>query len=127
MRQSLLAARRGVIELFCGAGGFSWGWDRAGFDLLASVDVDPVAARTHELNFGSRHGLTLNRDLDTFGPRELAALIGRRPPGLLAVVGGPPCQGWSKVGRGKMRSLQVKARSLLHDPRNRLYRRFLAF
>jgi len=127
MRRSPIADRRGIVELFCGAGGFSWGWDRAGFDLLASVDCDPAAARTHELNFGARHGLTLNRDLEGFGPRELAALIGRRPHQLLALVGGPPCQGWSRVGRGKMRSLQLKAQSLLHDPRNRLYRRFLAF
>lgn len=122
-----LAARRGVIDLFCGAGGFTWGWVRAGFIPLVSIDHDAIAARTHELNFGSSGGLTLNRDLRLFRPEQLARLIGRRPRGLLAVVGGPPCQGWSRVGRGKMRSLRQGARSLLRDPRNRLYRRFLDY
>lgn len=122
-----ISSRRGIIELFCGAGGFSWGWRKAGFSPLASIDHDPVATRTHQFNFGMSHGLTLNRDLLEFGPEDLADLLGRRPRGLLAVVGGPPCQGWSKVGRGKMRSLQQRARSLLQDPRNRLYRRFLDY
>ncbi len=116
-----------IIDLFSGAGGFTWGWTRAGCAPLASIDSDPAAARTHELNFASAHGLTLNHDLLTFGPEDLASLIGRRPPGLLAIIAGPPCQGWSKVGRGKIRSLQGKALDLLRDPRNRLYRRFLDY
>jgi DNA (cytosine-5)-methyltransferase 1 len=122
-----LASRRRIIELFCGAGGFTWGWARTGLTPLASIDHDPVATRTHELNFSDARGLTLNRDLRSFGPAQLAQFIGRRPRDLLAVVGGPPCQGWSKVGRGKMRSLQDRARSLLLDPRNTMYRRFLEF
>lgn len=119
--------RRGVIELFCGAGGLGWGWREAGFEQIASIDHDPVATRTYELNLGRDHGLVLNRDLQTFGPSKLAQLIGPRPRGLAAIVGGPPCQGWSKVGRGKMRSLSQRARSLLRDPRNGLYRRFLEY
>jgi DNA (cytosine-5)-methyltransferase 1 len=120
--------RRGVIELFCGAGGFGWGWREAGFRQIASIDHDPIATRTCELNFGDDdHGLILNRDLEAFGPSSLARLIGRRPRDLVAIVGGPPCQGWSKVGRGKIRSLDQRAKNLLRDPRNGLYRRFLEY
>jgi DNA (cytosine-5)-methyltransferase 1 len=119
--------RDGVIELFAGAGGFTWGWRRAGFRTLVAVDNDPVAARTHEINFGKDHTLSLNRDLTRFRPEELRALLGHRPHSLLALVGGPPCQGWSKAGRGKLRSLPDRARSLLHDPRNGLYRVFLDY
>lgn len=122
-----LKHRQYVIELFCGAGGFTWGWRRGGFHPLVSIDHDPVAARTHELNFGDENCLTLNRDLRSFGPEHLADVVGKRPRGVLAMIGGPPCQGWSRVGRGKMRSLAQRARSLLHDPRNRLYMRFLDF
>jgi len=50
-----------------------------------------------------------------------------RPENLLAVVGGPPCQGWSHIGRGKLRSLQSRATSLLNDPRNSLYRQFIQY
>jgi DNA (cytosine-5)-methyltransferase 1 len=43
------------------------------------------------------------------------------------VTGGPPCQGWSKAGRGKLRSLRGRADSLLEDPRNSLYRQFVEY
>jgi len=122
-----MPVRKGVIELFCGAGGFTWGWDRAGFDLLAALDNDATALRSHELNFSEGHGALLNRDLADFEPEQLAEFLGGRPRHLLAIVGGPPCQGWSKVGRGKIRSLRHAARNLLADPRNRLYRRFLRY
>ncbi len=116
--------RNGIIELFCGAGGFTWGWHRAGFETIAAVDNDVAALRTHELNFEISDGHLLNRDLSRLDP---ASLFERRPRNLLAVVGGPPCQGWSKVGRGKIRSLPNAGLTLLRDPRNRLYRHFLRY
>ena len=119
--------RNGIIELFCGAGGFTWGWERSGFSILAAIDNDAPSLRTHELNVHVDGGVLLNRDISKFGPKDLAARVGRRPRGLLAIVGGPPCQGWSKVGRGKIRSLHIAATSLLKDPRNQLYRRFLKY
>jgi len=119
--------RPAIIDLFSGAGGFTWGWVRAGFTPLASVDNDPASARTHELNFSNDHGLSLNKDLLKFAPEDLADLIGHRPRGLVAIIAGPPCQGWSKVGRGKLRSLRGSEVDLLKDPRNRLYRTVLDF
>jgi DNA (cytosine-5)-methyltransferase 1 len=113
------------LDLFCGAGGFTWGWVHAGFVPLACLDNDSTALRTHELNFGDLHCPILNRDLGKIGTRELCGLLGLRPHGVLAIVGGPPCQGWSKVGRGKIRSLGKAGRDLISDPRNTLYRRFI--
>jgi DNA (cytosine-5)-methyltransferase 1 len=127
MPQSSHGRPTAIIDLFSGAGGFSWGWRRAGFRTAAAVDHDAAAARTHELNFGSEHCLSLNRDLTTFGPDALASLLNGIPRDLLAVTGGPPCQGWSRAGRGKLRSLKGDAASLLKDPRNSLYRQFLAY
>jgi DNA (cytosine-5)-methyltransferase 1 len=121
------AAPAGFIELFAGAGGFTWGWRRAGYSPLAAIDNEVAALRTHELNFGDDHALILRRDLSTWSPSELRELLGRKTQDLAAVIGGPPCQGWSKVGRGKLRSLNAITESLLEDPRNQLYRRFLEF
>jgi DNA (cytosine-5)-methyltransferase 1 len=116
----------GIFDLFCGAGGFSWGWHAAGYRPIVAIDNDTAAARTYELNFSSEHTLILNRDLTELGPENLlTGLGGIRPTDLFAISGGPPCQGWSKVGRGKLRSLKDRATSLLNDPRNRLYRRFV--
>lgn len=125
MTVSDLTARTDIIELFAGAGGFTWGWQRAGYTTRVAIDNDALATRTHELNFP--HALTLQRDLTVFGPRDLAELIGTRPRGLLAIVGGPPCQGWSNAGRGKLRSLASGTKNLLKDPRNQLYRRYLEY
>ena len=122
-----VSANPGVIELFSGAGGFTWGLRRAGFQTLASIDNDPIAARTHELNFGGGHSIQVNRDLTALDPLAFRALLGGRPRNAVAIVGGPPCQGWSKAGRGKLRSLSDRAASLLGDPRNRLYRVFLEY
>ena len=117
----------GIIDLFAGAGGFSWGWHAAGYHPLVAIDSDPAAARTYELNFSGAHPLVLNRDLTELRPAKVAALLGAEKQRLFAISGGPPCQGWSRVGRGKLRSLQDRARSLLEDPRKGLYRVFVQF
>jgi DNA (cytosine-5)-methyltransferase 1 len=49
-----------VIDLFAGCGGLSLGLQRAGFEILAGLDSDPHAARSHALNFHAgcaRHAL----------------------------------------------------------------------
>lgn len=118
---------QGFIDLFCGAGGFSWGWEKAGFHSLAAIDSDVPAVRTYELNFGVSHPLIFNRDISKFSPKKLSPFLGKKKQELLAVIGGPPCQGWSKVGRGKIKSLDRMASSMLRDPRNRLYKHFLKY
>jgi len=125
MTISSLSERTDVFDLFSGPGGFTWGWQHAGFVPSVAIDNDALAMRTHELNFP--HSLALHRDLTEFGPRDLLRVLGTRPRKLLAIVGGPPCQGWSKAGRGKLRSLDAAPVSLLRDPRNHLYKRFLDF
>ena len=39
------------IDLFAGAGGFSVGFEQAGFDVVAAVEIDPVHAAVHKFNF----------------------------------------------------------------------------
>lgn len=127
MKPSDSPAGPGFVELFCGAGGFTWGWTRAGYVPLAALDSDVAALRTHEVNFGNHGTLILKRDLANFTPEKLRTLLGPQSAHVQVVVGGPPCQGWSKVGRGKLRSLRGVATSLLEDPRNQLYKRFLDY
>lgn len=113
--------RRGsVAELFCGFGGLSLGLEQAGFDISVGADVEPVNTATHEYLFGYgkslrldlfenqakaiRNALPANHDLDTLA-------LGRTPD---AIVGGPPCQGVSQIGRRDP-----------GDPRNRLMDSFI--
>ena len=100
---------------------------RAGFTPLACIDNNTPALRTHELNFGKHHSKIVGLDLGMVGVAEACASLGLRPGGVDVIVGGPPCQGWSKVGRGKIRSLGKASAKLISDPRNSLYKRFVEF
>jgi DNA (cytosine-5)-methyltransferase 1 len=93
-----------VVDLFAGAGGMTLGFVQAGFDPVFAVEADPSAARTYKANFGA-HVLDLPIEkVDGF-------------PAADVMIGGPPCQGFSPLGRDRDDSSRVKL--------NRLWRHFL--
>ena len=100
------------VDLFAGAGGMTLGFERAGFDVLASVEIDPIHCATHEFNFPF-WTILCKSVTDTTGKeiRELSA-IGDRD--IDVVFGGPPCQGFSLMGK-----------RLTEDPRNTLVFQFV--
>src|ERR1700687_1068874 len=134
MRRSPSATRSRptVLDLFAGAGGFCLGFHRAGFQAVAAVDHDPLAAETLAVNFAD-HGLhALVRDLATFEPDDLRRYLkGQgRAASFDVIIGGPPCQGWSQVGRGKLRKLASdgdRETAADADLRNDLYVHLLHF
>jgi DNA (cytosine-5)-methyltransferase 1 len=100
-----------VLDLFAGAGGLSLGFEQAGFDILASVEYDPVHCATHEFNFP--YSKVICRDISTLSTKELKKILGDRTiPDV--ICGGPPCQGFSMIGK-----------RVLDDPRNKLPREFI--
>ena len=119
------AHRPTVIDLFSGAGGFSLGFQAAGCQILAAVDIDENAGRTFETNFSilqPRHPpRVFSGDEGNIEDVNLPALGGSSPD---ILIGGPPCQGFSRVGRGKLDSLSDEG--FAADARNSLYRRFVA-
>ena len=100
------------IDLFAGAGGMSLGFEQAGFDVVAAVEIDPVHCAVHKFNFP--HCVIIPRSVIGLKGSEirLAAGIGNR--GVDVVFGGAPCQGFSMIGQ-----------RVLDDPRNALVREFL--
>lgn len=85
-----------VIDLFAGAGGLSVGAQQAGGVVAASVELDPFACDTLRAN-SAYHGVILEADvcqLEGGALRKLAGLKARDP---LVIVGGPPCQPFSKA------------------------------
>lgn len=100
------------IDLFAGAGGMSLGFEQAGFDVVAAVEIDPVHCATHKFNFP--HCAVIPRSVEGLKGSEirLQAKLGTRPVDV--VFGGAPCQGFSMIGQ-----------RVLDDPRNRLVREFL--
>ena len=118
-----------VLDLFAGAGGFSLGFHWAGFHTAVAIDSNEAATDTLVGNFSHLGTTVLNENLFKFSPKQLDALLLRR--GLNnsfdVIIGGPPCQGWSVLGRGKIRSLAKMRTEEVNDSRNDLYKKFLDY
>src|ERR1700687_4015769 len=83
-----------VLDLFCGAGGLSYGFELAGFKMGAALDFDPIALETYRLNKPTTPALL--RDVASVSGKELKKLIGRD---IDVIIGGPSCQGFSTHGK----------------------------
>jgi len=101
------ANRAIAVDLFCGAGGMSLGFERAGFAVRAAVDASEINTAVHERNFPDTTTMCQRVEAVTgVALRKAAHLDGTD---ISVVVGGPPCQGFSIGGKGRPR-----------DRRNRL-------
>jgi len=100
-----------VIDLFSGVGGLSLGAARAGFRVAASVELDAIASKSHQDNFPKT--AHLQQDVAALSGDTLLEAAGVRKGHLDGLIGGPPCQGFSLIGR------QRDA-----DPRNELFGHF---
>lgn len=105
-------ARPVGIDVFGGAGGMSLGFEQAGFDVAAAVEIDPVHAAVHEHNFP--RCAAIPRSVIGLSGREIRRLSGLGGRRVDVVFGGAPCQGFSLIGR-----------RALDDPRNALVREFV--
>jgi DNA (cytosine-5)-methyltransferase 1 len=86
-----------AVDLFAGAGGMTLGFEQAGFDVLAAVELDPIHASVHEYNFP--FWTTICRSVSEISAQEIRtqSAIGDRD--IDVVFGGPPCQGFSLMGK----------------------------
>jgi DNA (cytosine-5)-methyltransferase 1 len=101
-----------TVDLFSGAGGLSLGFEQAGFDVVAAVEVDPIHAAIHKFNFPKCAVFPKSiRGLSGEEIRERAGLGNRT---IDVVVGGAPCQGFSLIGQ-----------RALDDPRNSLVKEYV--
>lgn len=96
-----------VLDLFCGCGGLSKGFEMAGYNIVLGVDFNEPALKTYAFNHkGSK---TLYGDLsahETFN--DIDQIIGNQT--IDVIIGGPPCQGFSLTGPRNF-----------DDERNKLY------
>jgi DNA (cytosine-5)-methyltransferase 1 len=86
-----------LLDLFCGCGGMGLGAARAGFDVVAGIDIDAHALAAHERNFPNSLHFAL--DLSRTSGSAIRALSNTTVGQIDVVAGGPPCQGFSAIGK----------------------------
>lgn len=113
MTTSRKSRRRPIgIDLFAGAGGMSLGFEQAGFDIAAAVEIDPIHCATHEFNFP--HTATMCASVVDVSGDDIRQRAGLGDADIDVVFGGAPCQGFSLIGK-----------RALDDPRNQLVFHFV--
>ncbi len=99
------------VDLFSGAGGFGLGAKMAGFDVVAAVDIDADLQSAYRLNFPQTHAF--QADISQLDRTAWDFVVGRGHARLDLLIGGPPCQGFSRMGKHQH-----------SDPRNTLVGHF---
>lgn len=100
------------IDLFCGCGGLSLGFEKAGFNILLGIDAWEDAITTFNYNHKKSKGIC--SDLSTLNPKDIESQLNGKSVDV--IIGGPPCQGFSVAGK-----------RIVDDERNTLYKNFVRF
>jgi len=97
-----------VLDLFSGCGGFSYGFQEAGFDVVLGIDNVDVALKTFKHNHNNAD--TKNVDLSKIDNLQEIVDFLNEKGGVDVIIAGPPCQGFSLTGSRKE-----------NDERNKLF------
>jgi DNA (cytosine-5)-methyltransferase 1 len=102
-----------VVELFCGCGGTSLGFEAAGFQIAVGMDIHQPSIKTFAQNHSGVS--TILGDIKKVSPSQIESLLNGRKVDVL--IGGVPCQGFSLNNRKRNDN----------DERNFLYKEFVKF
>lgn len=100
-----------VIDLYAGAGGLSIGAARAGFKVVSALELDKTAILSHTINFPETKHICC--DIMNVDGDYIVQKTGIRKEDISGIIGGPPCQGFSTMGYGRV-----------DDERNSLFVKF---
>lgn len=98
-----------IIDLFCGIGGLSLGFEQAGFEVVSAVDMWADAVKTYNHNRKEKVAEVIS--VEDYNVNRLPSIISKEK--ITGIIGGPPCQGFSTVGKRDV-----------DDPRNKMYLEF---
>ena len=112
--------KKKFIDIFCGAGGLTLGFERAGYKCIGAIDNSPACIETHKINFPRSYNLMNN--IKDITPKKFAKLINNSKIDI--IIGGPPCPTFSTIGHAKINSINKKKNNnftIFDDERNFLF------
>ena len=101
-----------ALDLFCGCGGLSLGFEKAGVNVVVGIDSWQDAINT--FNFNHKNSKGLCKDLSKMQPQYIESELDGKTIDI--IIGGSPCQGFSVAGK-----------RIVDDERNKLYKNFVKF
>jgi DNA (cytosine-5)-methyltransferase 1 len=105
-----------VADLFSGAGGFSRGFELAGFNVVVAVENDPPVAKTYKANFP--HAYLIADDVKDVSERTIREVSGLGRGDFDVVIASPPCEPFTPTNRKRMPNPLDR---ILTDPIGQLY------
>lgn len=108
-----------IVDLFSGVGGFQIGFEREDFEVLFSTDFDSDCEKVHQINRPNVPFLRI--DIHDLTEDILRAYV-PEDGSVDVLVGGPPCQGFSTIGKRISSDPSKRAET---DPRNTLFREYI--
>ncbi|MFP3307820.1 MAG: DNA cytosine methyltransferase, partial [Acidilobus sp.] len=105
-----------VADLFSGAGGFSRGFELAGFNVVVAVENDPPVAKTYKANFP--HAYLIADDVKDVSERTIREVSGLGRGDFDVVIASPPCEPFTPTNRNRMPNPLDR---ILTDPIGQLY------
>lgn len=119
------------VDFFGAPGGLSLGFEMVGFKSIGALDIFKAGMETYQFNFPNSK--ILIEDIKKISVQDLKKEFGVGKGDIDVVIGGPPCQGFSTIGRVKIASLAREGiwdlnnhhPRFIDDPRNELYKEFV--
>ena len=109
-----------VLDIFSGAGGLMLGFEKEGFNIVLSTDIDEDCEKVHRVNRPNNQ--FIRSDIYELTNEKLDKLLGDKKDSIDILIGGPPCQGFSTIGA---RASSDKEKREKHDPRNDLFKEYI--
>ena len=114
-----------IIDLFSGCGGLAYGFAQSGFNIVGGIEMNKSASRTASFNLHWKNGHE-REHLCLDITKTKSSIFNNSQIDNPIIIGGPPCQAYSKIGRAKLNSLGTE-RAAENDNRGHLYEDFVRF
>ncbi|MDP8002738.1 MAG: DNA cytosine methyltransferase [Caldisphaera sp.] len=111
-----MKARFSVLDIFSGAGGFSRGFEEAGFDIKVAIENDPPVSKTYKANFPLAN--LIADDVKEINYKTIKDITGMSINDFDVIIASPPCEPFTPTNKNRMK---IPIDRIFSDPIGQLY------